>query len=230
MTNPRVMHAASLIDTGPETGGSGYLGPSAWCTSRGKRIFDFVVATMFLIAALPIMLVASLAVMSSRGPIFFASNRVGQGRKRIRVLKFRTMFHRQNLGVQLTRGGDDRVTKAGRFLRAWKIDELPQFINVVRGDMSLVGPRPDSAEFLNALPAHIRLVLSSIKPGITSVASMVFRHEEELLSRVPEKELTNYYVNTLLPEKIELDLEYASRASMFTDLKLLLQTLLSVLR
>ena len=230
MTTANIAPRTSLSDTEPEVGGGVCLGPSPWCTSPGKRIFDIVVATLLLIISLPLMLLASLAVMTSRGPIFFASNRVGQGRKRIRVLKFRTMFHRKDLGVQLTRRADDRVTEAGRFLRAWKIDELPQFINVVRGDMSLVGPRPDSAEFLDALPTHVRRVLSSIKPGITSVASMVFRNEEELLSRVPEKELTSYYVNTLLPEKISLDLEYASRASVLADLKLLLQTVLAVLR
>jgi lipopolysaccharide/colanic/teichoic acid biosynthesis glycosyltransferase len=206
------------------------LYPSKWCTSLGKRIFDVVVATMLLIAALPLMLLASLAVLTSRGPVFFGSERVGQGSKRIRVLKFRTMFDRKELGAQLTRRGDDRVTKGGRILRAWKIDELPQFINVVRGDMSLVGPRPDAAEFLDTLPASVRSALASIKPGITSMATIMFRNEEALLSRVPERELTSYYVTSLLPEKVWLDLEYACQATMFTDVKLLLQTLLAVLR
>jgi lipopolysaccharide/colanic/teichoic acid biosynthesis glycosyltransferase len=185
---------------------------------------------MSLIVSFPVMLLASLAVLTSPGPLFFSSNRVGQGGKRIRVLKFRTMHHRKELGVQLTRGGDNRVTAAGRFLRKWKIDELPQFLNVVRGDMSLVGPRPDSAEFLETLPLSARSTLQSIKPGITSVATMLFRNEEEILRQVPESEMTSHYVHTLLPQKISLDLDYASRATFSSDLKLLLKTALAVVR
>jgi len=225
MTTRTVVHSIGAIGSARE-----YFFPSKWCTSLSKRIFDIVFATMLLVAALPLMLLASFAVLTSRGPLFFASNRVGQNGERIRVLKFRTMHHRKELGVELTRRGDDRITKAGCFLRSWKIDELPQFINVVRGDMSLVGPRPDSAEFLNTLPTSLRSVLTSIKPGITSVATLIFRNEEDLLSCVPESELTSYYVKTLLPEKVGLDLEYACHATMFTDIKVLLQTLLAVLR
>jgi len=225
MTTPSVVHSIGAIPSRSE-----HLCPSKWCTSLGKRIFDVVFATMLLVAFLPFMVLASFAVVTSRGPLFFASDRVGQRGKRIRVLKFRTMHHRKELGVQLTRRGDDRITRAGRFLRSWKIDELPQFINVVRGDMSLVGPRPDSAEFLNTLPTSLRSVLASVKPGVTSVATLIFRNEEDLLSRIPENELTSYYVKTLLPEKVCVDLEYACHATMFTDAKLLLQTLLAILR
>jgi lipopolysaccharide/colanic/teichoic acid biosynthesis glycosyltransferase len=96
--------------------------------------------------------------------------------------------------------------------------------------MSLVGPRPDSAEFLDTLPASLRSGLASIRPGITSVATLKFRNEEELLSRVPENELASFYINTQLPAKVRLDLEYASHASLFTDLKLLLKTVLTILR
>jgi len=229
MTTPSITQNTSVIGGDELVGGREYVWPSKWCTSPGKRIFDVVFATILLVFALPFMLLASLAVLTSPGPLFFASNRIGQGGKRIRVLKFRTMFHRKELGVQLTRKCDDRVTKPGRFLRNWKLDELPQFINVLRGDMSLVGPRPDSAEFLDTLPTYLRPVLAAVKPGITSVATLLFRNEEELLSRVAESELTTYYVKELLPDKVWLDLEYASRATMFTDVKLLLQTLLAVL-
>lgn len=227
MTTPCVTQDTA-IGTGELVGGHEYLSPSKWCTSAGKRIFDILFATVLLVFSLPFMVLASLAVLTSPGPLFFASPRMGQGGKRIRVLKFRTMFHRKELGVQLTRRGDDRITKPGRFLRNWKIDELPQFINVLRGDLSLVGPRPDSDEFLNTLPAYLRPVLASVKPGITSVATLLFRNEEELLSHVPESELTSYYLKTHLPKKVGLDLEYASHASMFTDVKLLLRTMLAV--
>lgn len=228
MTTPSVTQDTSAIGTGELVGGQDYLSPSKWCTSAGKRIFDVIFATVLLVFSLPFMLLASLAVLTSPGPVFFASNRMGQGGKRIRVLKFRTMFHRKELGVQLTRRGDDRITKPGRFLRNWKIDELPQFINVLRGDLSLVGPRPDTDEFLNMLPAYLRPLLVSVRPGITSVATLLFRNEEELLSHVPESEVASYYVKTHLPKKAWLDLEYASHASMFTDVKLLLGTLLAV--
>ncbi len=204
--------------------------PSAWCTSTGKRFFDLVCAIIFLILSLPLMLIAALAVLTTRGPLFFPSKRVGRGGKQIQVLKFRTMRHRKEMGVQLTRRGDDRITAAGRFLRKWKIDELPQFLNVLRGDMSLVGPRPDSAEFLETLPFSVQRTLESIKPGITGRATLLFRNEEDILNRVPESELTSFYVHTLLPQKIALDLGYASRATFLSDLKLLLQTALAIVR
>lgn len=229
MTTPHITHV-DVIGIELQVRERDYLCPSPWCSSLGKRIVDVLIATIFLIAALPFMLLAALAVSTSRGPVFFASERVGQWGKPIRVLKFRTMVDRKVLGVSLTRRGDNRITKVGHLLRAWKIDELPQFINVLRGDMSLIGPRPDSAEFLTMLPASVQPALASIKPGITSVASIVFRDEEKLLSRVPDRDLTSHYVTTLLPEKVSLDLEYAHRATLVTDVKLLLQTLLAVLR
>ncbi len=209
--------------------GNEYSRASAWCNSPGKRIFDLVSTSVFLILALPPMLLASLAVATSPGPLLFGADRMGQGGKRIRVLKFRTMAHRKELGLPLTRKGDGRVTKAGRFLRQWKIDELPQLINVMRGDMSLVGPRPDSAEFLDALPTNLQCV-RTLKPGITSTATLKFRNEEDLLSSVPENELASYYQTTLLPEKVRLDLDYARHATLLTDLKLLIKTALAILR
>ena len=207
-----------------------YHRPSAWCTSAGKRLFDVVFATMSLVVSFPLFLLASIAVLTSPGPLFFSSSRVGQGGKPIRVLKFRTMRRRKKLGVQLTRRGDDRITPVGRFLRKWKIDELPQFLNVLCGDMSLIGPRPDSAEFLETLPAGARSALQSIKPGITSVATILFRNEEEILRQVPECEMTSHYVHSLLPQKISLDLDYASRATFSSDLILLLKTALAIMR
>lgn len=204
-------------------------GPSAWCTSRGKRIFDAVAAALLLVPAFPFMAIAAVLVKTSSGPIFYGCERAGQGGKPIRVWKFRTMRPATKQGLQLTRAGDNRVTPAGRFLRKWKLDELPQLVNVVTGDMSLIGPRPDSAEYLNALRAEHRAVLA-LKPGIASVASLRFRNEEEFLSGVAKDELEGYYVQNLLPEKIRLDFEYAHHASFFTDLKLLLKTAVAILR
>lgn len=214
--------AATLADTAQDAT------ISKWCTSRGKRVFDFAIAFFLLLVAAPIMVLAALAVMTSPGPLFFASERLGQGGRLIRVWKFRTMHHQVKPGLQLTRNGDRRITAAGRFLRQWKIDELPQFMNVLCGNMSLVGPRPDSAEFMNALAAKQRSILA-LKPGIVSVATLRFRDEEHLLAAIPEAELSGYYVKTLLPEKIRLDLDYARRATMLTDLGLTLKTALAIL-
>jgi lipopolysaccharide/colanic/teichoic acid biosynthesis glycosyltransferase len=155
---------------------------------------------------------------------------MGEGGRRIRVLKFRTMRHRRDLGLQLTRGDDERITPAGRWLRKWKLDELPQFINVVRGEMSLVGPRPDSPEHIAALPDSVQRFLFRLKPGITSVASSRFRDEATILAAIPEADLTSYYIRTLLPHKLSLDLDYASHATFKTDFMLLIRTAAAVVR
>jgi lipopolysaccharide/colanic/teichoic acid biosynthesis glycosyltransferase len=208
----------------------GHREPSPWSISSAKRWCDLTLALMALAISTPLFLLASILVLTSRGPLFFGSIRVGEGGKRIRVLKFRTMLHRRELGVQLTRGDDERITPAGRWLRKWKLDELPQFINVVRGEMSLVGPRPDSPEHIATLPGSVQGFLFRLKPGITSIASSRFRDEARILARVPEADLTSYYTRTLLPHKLSLDLEYASQATFLSDFILLIRTAVAVLR
>ena len=204
--------------------------PSTWSISFAKRCVDILLASIALLLTAPCLLLASLFVITSRGPLLFASIRVGQGGKHIRVLKFRTMRHRRERGVLLTRADDERLTAAGRWLRKWKLDELPQFINVLRGEMSLIGPRPDSPEFIDTLPGSVKSTLFRIRPGITSVASLKFRDESSVLAQVPERELSSYYIQTLLPHKLFLDLDYASRATFFSDVRLLLRTAVEILR
>jgi len=131
-------------------------------------------------------------------------------------------------GSGLTRRGDPRITTVGRILRKWKIDELPQLFNVLLGDMSLVGPRPDLPRYLKTLQDGQRLVLA-LMPGVTGAASVHFRNEEVLLSRVAPEELESFYVNTLLPQKIEIELQYACCASIFSDTAILLRTIAAVL-
>jgi lipopolysaccharide/colanic/teichoic acid biosynthesis glycosyltransferase len=208
----------------------GACSPSTWSVSSAKRYCDIVLASLALFLTAPFVLLASVFVLTSRGPLLFESIRVGKEGKHIRVLKFRTMRHRNDLGVQLTRGNDKRITPFGRWLRKWKLDELPQFVNVLRGEMSLVGPRPDSPEFIETLPGYVQSTLFRVRPGITSLASLTFRDEASLLAQVPECELTSYYIHTLLPHKVSLDLDYASRATLFSDLRLLLRTALTILR
>jgi lipopolysaccharide/colanic/teichoic acid biosynthesis glycosyltransferase len=204
--------------------------PSTWSVSSRKRFCDIVLASIALLLSAPFLLLASFFVLTSRGPLLFASERVGREGKHIRVLKFRTMRRRRELGVQLTRGNDERITPAGHWLRKWKLDELPQFLNVLRGEMSMVGPRPDSREFISTLPGCVKNTLFRIRPGITSVASLKFRDEALVLAHVSEPELSSYYTRFLLPHKVFLDLDYASRATFLSDLRLLLRTAAEILR
>ena len=169
-----------------------------------------------------------LVAVSSRGPVLFRQTRVGQGGREFQLLKFRTMVHvRQQAGPGLTRKGDLRITFLGRFLRKTKLDELPQLWNVARGDMTLVGPRPDLAEYLQQVNAR-QPDFFKLRPGITSVASVNYVDEEKLLSAIPQRELVAYYTGTLLPQKIALDLEYARTASLWSDMRVLLQTACSI--
>lgn len=199
---------------------------SPWCLAAGKRVFDLCCSSLVLILLLPVLLVVGLAVkLTSSGPVFFRQARVGKDGKEFMLLKFRTMTHnRSQAGPGITQKGDARVTALGQVLRRWKLDELPQFINVVLGEMSLIGPRPDLADFWAALNTDERRVLCLL-PGITGQATLQFRNEETMLCKVPAEQLTTYYVTSLLPEKVRLDWEYAQQATFSSDLKILLHTL-----
>jgi len=202
---------------------------SLWTQSGAKRKFDLVLALPLVIATMPLMLVIAFAIrISSSGPIFFRQQRCGRTGQKFDLWKFRTMQHHGNeTGPALTRSGDPRITRVGRLLRKWKLDELPQLFNVLRGDMSLVGPRPDMPEYIAELPAG-QLAILSLRPGITGWATLHFRHEEQLLATVSPEQLRNFYVQSLLPEKIRLDLEYGQRATMWSDFGILLKTLKAV--
>src|SRR5467141_1803818 len=201
-----------------------------WSLSGSKRLFDICCALVLCIAAAPMMVVLALMVKaSSRGPFLFRQNRVGRNGEEFPVLKFRTMYsHRENnSGPLVTRSGDSRVTPVGRWLRKWKLDELPQFVNVLRGDMTLVGPRPDMLKYMQTLIGQDRNIMY-FRPGITSSASLKFRNEEEELAKVPAEEMEQFYVTNLLLQKIRMDLDYAERAAFLTDCRILLRTALSV--
>jgi len=201
---------------------------SRWCLSNSKRIFDLICASLILILALPVMgIVALLIKISSSGPVLFRQVRTGKDGILFELFKFRTMTARSTPGAAITRGGDSRVSSAGKILRKLKLDELPQLFNVLRGEMSLVGPRPDLPQFCVMLPGQYCTILH-LRPGITGWASIHFRNEEGLLAAVPEDQLIDHYVNTLLEEKARLDLEYARRATCLSDTQLLLQTILSI--
>lgn len=196
-----------------------------WSVSSGKRAFDAVLAGFGLVVLSPLMATIALFVrITSPGPVLFRQNRVGQGGRSFTLLKFRSMTIHQRNDSCLTCKGDPRVTSFGKVLRKTKLDELPQLYNVFRGDMSLVGPRPDMPQFVAALPDALRQVLV-LRPGVTSAASILFRNEETLLATVPQEQLQQFYCNTIFPQKIHLDLEYARSASLFRDLKTIAKTL-----
>ena len=204
---------------------------SPWCDSGAKRAFDLCVGLPLLIVAAPLLLlIGGLIRLTSKGPVLFRQNRVGRGGKEFQLLKFRTMIHHdRSSGPGVTRAGDARITSVGRVLRESKLDELPQLFNLLCGEMSFVGPRPDLAEFLDDMGPTERRVLS-LKPGITGWATLHFRSEEQLLAGIPEERMRQYYVNDLLPRKIALDLEYAAKASFLKDTTILFQTVLAIFR
>jgi len=202
------------------------MGLSRWNFSPGKRAFDATTAAVVLTLSLPLMALIAIAIrVSAPGPVLFRQRRVGKNGSLFEILKFRTMVHRSmlNKGTSITRKGDSRVTGLGRWLRRSKLDELPQLYNVLRGDMSLVGPRPDLPEFYENLGAEKRQILA-LQPGVTGWATLQFRDEEGHLASIPEQDLTSYYVNTLFPAKVELALDYARRATFTGDLVIVLRT------
>jgi lipopolysaccharide/colanic/teichoic acid biosynthesis glycosyltransferase len=184
-----------------------------------------------LLLASPILvLVAAFVKLTSWGPVLFRQKRLGREGAEFELLKFRTMIRDRPVpGPGLTRQGDARVTRVGRVMRACKLDELPQLWNVLRGEMSLVGPRPELAEYIARLRPD-QLCAFDLLPGITSPASLKFRREEQLLAKIPPEQLSRFYCQELLPRKVQLDIDYGRTAGPIEDLKLIARTALSVLR
>jgi lipopolysaccharide/colanic/teichoic acid biosynthesis glycosyltransferase len=161
--------------------------------------------------------------VDSTGPIFFRQGRVGKNFRRFVIYKFRTMVvDAERKGLRITSGGDNRITRAGGILRKFKIDELPQLFNVLKGDMSFVGPRPEVEEYVKLYEKDYREILKR-RPGITDVSSIIFREEEAVLKNQVDPE--GYYKKTLLPEKIRLAKEYIENSSFLYDFKLVLKTI-----
>lgn len=192
-----------------------------------KRLIDIALSLCGLAVLLPVFLLVAVAIkLDSPGPVFFRQERVGLRGRHFRIFKFRTMTVAQRDGLQITVAGDARVTPVGAWLRRYKIDELPQLIDVVRGTMSLVGPRPEVPRYVAAYPAAQRERVLSVRPGITDFASIMFRNENELLAGVADPEST--YLNTVLPEKLRVAVNYVDHASLTADIKVLGLTLRTV--
>jgi lipopolysaccharide/colanic/teichoic acid biosynthesis glycosyltransferase len=192
-----------------------------------KRLFDILFSFIGILLLQPFFIaVAILIKVDSKGPVFFRQERIGRNFKRFIIYKFRTMVvDAEKKGLGITSGGDNRITRIGRMLRKFKIDELPQLYNVLKGDMSLVGPRPEVIKYVEWYKDDYERILS-IRPGITDVSSMTFRNEESILQGVDNPE--SYYVHVLLPEKMRLGREYIQNVSFFYDVKLILKTLYKV--
>ena len=189
-----------------------------------KRLFDILVSLLGLaLLLLPGLLVALAIRLGSPGPVFFRQERVGRFGRPFRIHKFRTMRLGAEAQGQLTVGEDTRVTALGRWLRAHRLDELPQLIDVLRGDMSLVGPRPEVPRYVAHYPAGLRERVLAVRPGITDPASLAFRGEAAQLAAAadPERE----YVEVILPRKLALAADYAARASLWTDLGVVVRSL-----
>jgi lipopolysaccharide/colanic/teichoic acid biosynthesis glycosyltransferase len=195
--------------------------------TAGKRAFDITCALCGLIVLSPLLLVLALAIrLDSAGPVIFRQERIGRDGRRFLIWKLRTMTaDAERSGPQLTVGRDARITRVGWALRAGKLDELPQLINVLRGEMTFVGPRPEVPRYVALYDAEQRAVLALV-PGITDLASIAYRRESELLSTAPDPE--RMYVERIMPEKIRLNLAYARTATRWTDLQVILRTLVPI--
>ena len=193
-----------------------------------KRAFDLVVASLGLVLLSPLMAIAALLVkLDSSGPIFFRQERMGKGFRPFFIYKFRTMVQDgSRTGSPITSGDDPRITRVGRFLRRTKIDELPQLINVLKGDMAFVGPRPEVPEFVELFRQDYEEILR-VRPGITDLASLKYRDEAALLGKSSNP--TREYVTQILPDKIRLGKDYIKRSSFLFDLSLIFKTLIRLL-
>lgn len=188
-----------------------------------KRLFDMVASGLGLLALSPLFLIVAVWIkLDSPGPVFYRQVRVGRHNRDFRIFKFRSMRVGADKGSLVTIGGhDQRVTRSGYFIRKFKIDELPQLINVFVGDMSLVGPRPEVRHYVDYWTPEQMHVLD-VRPGITDPASIKFRNENELMEKAEDPE--SFYVNVIMQEKIRLYLEYVKNASFWYDIKLIFRT------
>ena len=194
-----------------------------------KRTFDIITCTFAALLLLPFGVVVALCIVcGSRGGIFYRQTRVGKDNKDFKLLKFRTMRpNADRQGLLITVGEDSRITRIGKFLRKYKIDELPQLFNIIKGDMSVVGPRPEVRRYVEMYDERQRRVLT-VRPGLTDYASLQFISESELLAESEDPEKT--YIEEIMPAKLELNLQYIEKQSLAEDLRIIFKTLASIVR
>ncbi len=193
-----------------------------------KRAFDFILSTVGLLILSPVyVLLAILILLDSKGGVFYRQQRVGRNNRDFYIYKFRTMHQGAEKKGLLTVGAkDSRITRVGYFLRKYKLDELPQLLNVLKGDMSFVGPRPEVRRYVNLYTAQQMQVLS-VRPGITDYASIAYSNESELLKRAADPE--KFYIETVFPAKLELNLKYIAEKNFWKDIQLIFLTVKKIL-
>ena len=188
-----------------------------------KRLFDILSSLIVLLLCLPFLIIISIIIsIESRGGVIFSQLRVGKDGREFKLYKLRSMRVNTEKSEQLTVGADARITRTGRFIRKFKLDELPQLINIIIGDMSVVGPRPEVPKYVALYTAEQRKVLS-VRPGLTDYASIQYINESEVLGESEDPEKT--YIAEVMPAKLKLNLKYVEEQSFATDLKLIFKTI-----
>lgn len=193
-----------------------------------KRLFDILASSLGLLILSPLFLILAVWIpLDSPGPVFYRQTRVGRGGRDFRIFKFRTMRAGADKGSLVTIGGrDPRVTRTGNVLRRLKLDELPQLINVLIGDMSLVGPRPEVRKYVDLYTPEQRHVLD-VRPGMTDAASIKYRNESELLGQAEDPE--DFYIHVIMPDKLAINLDYVRNHSFWGDIRLIFKTIWTVI-
>ncbi len=188
-----------------------------------KRLFDIIVSLLVLMFLLPLFILIGLWVFIDDGmPVFYLQERIGKNLRLFQLIKFRTMYKdADKKGLLTVSSKDNRITKSGYYLRKYKLDELPQFINVLKGDMSIVGPRPEVKKYVDLYNDEQKSVLS-VKPGITDLASLKYIDENDILARSDKPEQT--YIQKIMPEKLNLNLEYIQKQNLLYDVKIIVKT------
>ena len=194
-----------------------------------KRLFDIFFSLFGLLLIAPILIIVAVLIkINSKGGFFYKQVRVGKNNKDFKIFKFRTMHvNADKLGLLTVGGRDPRVTSIGYYLRKYKLDELPQLINVFIGEMSFVGPRPEVRKYVN-LYSREQLKVLNVKPGITDLASIEFRNENEILSE--QKNPNQYYIDVIMPKKLEINLKYIQKRNLINDIDVIFKTFLIILK
>jgi len=193
-----------------------------------KRLFDLLLSIVALLITIPFYPLIALAIkFDSKGPIFYKQTRVGHNCSIFNIIKFRTMLTDHNFNSEITIHNDPRVTTSGKFLRRYKIDEWPTILNVIKSDMSFVGPRPEAPKYV-ALYTEEQKKILSVKPGITDPATIAYNNEATLLSSTHESE--DIYIKKIMPRKLILNSKYIETQTLFTDAKIILKTILLILK
>lgn len=203
------------------------------CSLFIKRLLDILISALLLVLTSPVLLILGIAIkIESEGPVFYRQERITQYGRKFRIFKFRTMVKdADKIGALITLGKDPRITRVGNLIRKCRLDEIPQLINVLIGDMTFVGTRPEVKKYVDMYSDEMKATLL-MKAGITSIASLRYRDEDEIMSRYIShgETIDEAYVNHVLPEKMKYNLEYIKKFNVFTDIKICIDTVLVVLK